>query len=474
MSLINIGAGLSAMGSAVADYAGTAGLAAQKAELEKQTLTLADQLTTTREHVGRVEAAGIATTAATQREGFETGLEAQREAGASALEGLRSTSAEKIAAKQLAEAVRAHMAEEGNAAIIVTTDADGNPAILDKRTQKLVPITGGTQFGSTQPAPGPAAPSPGGGSPSPASPGGTTPPPVAPAPVYKGDYIKSLPDDAQARFAALSPAVQLQLGPILAGRTSPPESGRAQTDPQLKHVLRLAAFVDPEFNEQTWRERNKMATEFADMSQSKLGGMQASAQKILNHTTDALGAGADLNNNSWLGTTGNYLDNGLVRQAPPGAPGNSPAKKAALTNAQGYKQGVGDEFEKLMAGGPGAQAAKQEAQKLMDEDQDISGLIGGASAVAEMMRGQVQPQLDKYNQIMGTKLSMQDWLGKEANAKYLLIQQMASDIKAGKKVDAQEVRKRIDALSSPTGTGSTGSWNDPTVDDLVKRYRTPQ
>ena len=44
MSLINLGGGLSAAGSAISSFAGQAGMAEQKAELEKQQLVLADQL----------------------------------------------------------------------------------------------------------------------------------------------------------------------------------------------------------------------------------------------------------------------------------------------------------------------------------------------------------------------------------------------------------------------------------------------
>lgn len=47
MSLINLGAGLSAMGKSTAAFAGVAGMQAQKAQLEKENLTLADSLKST-------------------------------------------------------------------------------------------------------------------------------------------------------------------------------------------------------------------------------------------------------------------------------------------------------------------------------------------------------------------------------------------------------------------------------------------
>lgn len=66
-SLLN---GLSGLGAGLADYAGRAGLEAQKADLQKQSLVLADQLATTRESTGRREAAGYATAAATAEHDF--------------------------------------------------------------------------------------------------------------------------------------------------------------------------------------------------------------------------------------------------------------------------------------------------------------------------------------------------------------------------------------------------------------------
>lgn len=70
MGLLN---GLSAMGASLAQYAGAAGLEAQKADLAKQSLQLADQLQGARESAGRQEAGAIAATAAGKQQEFEAG-----------------------------------------------------------------------------------------------------------------------------------------------------------------------------------------------------------------------------------------------------------------------------------------------------------------------------------------------------------------------------------------------------------------
>ncbi len=67
VSLMN---GLSAAGAGVASFAGTAGLEAQKADLQQQGIRLADQLQTTRESAGRQEAGAIAATAASKQNDY--------------------------------------------------------------------------------------------------------------------------------------------------------------------------------------------------------------------------------------------------------------------------------------------------------------------------------------------------------------------------------------------------------------------
>lgn len=85
-SLMN---GLSSAGAGLASYAAETGLAAQKADLARQSLVLADQLQGTRESAGRQEAAGIATAAATAEHGFQAGESALTRGAAVDLEQLR-------------------------------------------------------------------------------------------------------------------------------------------------------------------------------------------------------------------------------------------------------------------------------------------------------------------------------------------------------------------------------------------------
>lgn len=89
--------GLSAAGAAVAQFAGTAGLEAQKADLAKQSMILADQLATTRESAGRQEAGDIAATAAEKQQAFQAGQTAITEAGATARNAASNTTSLAVA-----------------------------------------------------------------------------------------------------------------------------------------------------------------------------------------------------------------------------------------------------------------------------------------------------------------------------------------------------------------------------------------
>jgi hypothetical protein len=70
VSLLN---GLSALGASTAQFAGTAGLEAQKAQLQQQSLQLADQLQGARETAGRAQAGDILATAAAKEQTFQGG-----------------------------------------------------------------------------------------------------------------------------------------------------------------------------------------------------------------------------------------------------------------------------------------------------------------------------------------------------------------------------------------------------------------
>lgn len=115
--------GLSALGASTAQFAATAGLEQQKADLAKQSLTLADQLAGARESAGRQETGAIASAAADKLQAFQAGQTQITEAGAtarSAATNQTSLGVANIAAKAN-EDLSAAQAQEAKARASLTT-----------------------------------------------------------------------------------------------------------------------------------------------------------------------------------------------------------------------------------------------------------------------------------------------------------------------------------------------------------------
>ncbi len=278
---------------------------------------------------------------------------------------------------------------------------------------------------------------------------------------YNDEYIQNLPPQSQARFSSLPPEIQAQLGPILSGKTAPPESGRAMTDPILQNVLRSASLVDPNFNEQTWRARNKQIQDLASHDAASAGGQKIAAQTLTEHLFGLADAAADNKNNSWAGTPGNWVDNFAVGAFPPGAIGNSAAKKGNLENFRVHKIGVGEEGTKVQSGSAGTDSSKAEMAGRFSEDADISSNIGAIGGLADMMQQRVQSQVDKHNSIMGTHVTVADWLGPDAMKKYGALQQLSNDMKAGKRVDPAYVKQTLSRAAGGQA-GASGRWDNGT------------
>lgn len=131
MGLMN---GLSQMGAGLAQYAGTAGLESQKADLAKQAMTLADQLAGARESAGRQEAGAIAATAAEKANAFQAG------------EGVLNRQSQQTVAGIGAGATLAstRMQIDANAGLRAAQEADANARtdLTRAQTVKVDAVTG--------------------------------------------------------------------------------------------------------------------------------------------------------------------------------------------------------------------------------------------------------------------------------------------------------------------------------------------
>lgn len=143
MALMNLGAGLSAAGGAIAQQAGTEALQQQKADLEATQATLVNSMEAAREHAGRVETGQI-----------QQGLQTQAEEAQSKIVGQQTASAEKIAggeqstqlkvAQTAANAQLTGIREQIEAAgtSLQFDQNNGQPVVVNIRTGKTAPLLG--------------------------------------------------------------------------------------------------------------------------------------------------------------------------------------------------------------------------------------------------------------------------------------------------------------------------------------------
>lgn len=99
--------GLSAAGTAMGQFFGTAGLEQQKSDLENQRLQIANQLQTEREHTGRVESEQLAEQGAGVQHGFRSQEIGQEQAGAQNLASLQATLAQQTHGVELSQDTKA-------------------------------------------------------------------------------------------------------------------------------------------------------------------------------------------------------------------------------------------------------------------------------------------------------------------------------------------------------------------------------
>lgn len=135
----NVGAGLAAMGESVAKYAGAMGLEAQRAELQRESLTLANELATERESKGRKEQHGYSMETLGKQQEFDKWRVETTEAGANA-RNAASTGASLEAARIGASNVDKQIAATLQAAAKPHIDNEGNVFSINVATGKVEPL----------------------------------------------------------------------------------------------------------------------------------------------------------------------------------------------------------------------------------------------------------------------------------------------------------------------------------------------
>jgi hypothetical protein len=412
-SLMN---GFSALGAGVAQFAGTAGLEQQRAQLANQSAVLADQLATTRESVGRVQAGDIAAAAAEKQQQFQTGLEGQRQ----------TFQAGENAKTQAAEMARTQATEAGaTARTKMTIDAPPETIKLLRALGVQLPGDAPPAATSTSTAPGST-----GGTSSPS----TSAPGVAPdtSAAEKPDLMENplvrkalgfpAAGSAEASRYAISKDVdsdpafryktagqkaaetELRVAVAEGKMTDPgsreamaqgiasyqiaPLSGFSLTKPGGPETMARAIQLNPDYQESRYPEINKGMSAFGTGKQGDLvraNNVGVQHLDVIDQAGEALGNGDVKLLNS--------LKNTFQQQIGVPEP----------TTFDGLKHIVGTEIQKAISGGIGSSDDRDRLMKALDGANSPAQLRAITDGFRSLMVGQLAGLKTQYEEATGFK-----------------------------------------------------------------------
>lgn len=430
MSLLN---GFSALGQGVSQFAGTAGLEAQKADLTRQSLMLADQLATTRESVGRQEAGQIAAGAQERAQTFTAGQSTLADQRLAARESAGRQEAASLAAAAPSPEIKSAQQfaklgpEEKQAYREEMMTKAGLPAWM---------IGGDT----------PSSPT---GTPSTFDTGSAvSPPPPAPSPTEVPGANRN--DQALAKVPGAAASI---VKGMVDGRIAPPSSF-AMSKPYWQGLIAKAAEYDPTFDQTTWAGRVATRKSFA-------AGNDATAVTALNTALGHAGKLADqfteLNNSGGLATPLNAPVNAVE-----GMFGDN-----RQTNVQQTVDALASEARKVFASSGGGNLTElQEWQKNFPINGSPSQQQGALTNFVGLLDSRLQSLAEKYNRGMGRTDDPMNLLQPNARAVYKRLTGAEPEDAVGKQMGAT-------ATPSSTPSATAVAPTNPAAREIGKSYPLP-
>lgn len=430
----DIGNGLSAAGTAVAATAGAYTLEAQKAELEKDKITMADALAGKRESAGRQEQGMINATAAEKAQMFQGGENAKQRASEEkrSSEGNAtqlSVAGMQVGAQKYATDQRTAVEREALTPAEVRTAMWFSKASPDERKafQNQLLIKSGLPAwaagGSADTAPpavtaspgttvtpgGPATPVDGGqgsmddtGAPAPI---GTKPekkadaggPAGLPMPVVSDDKLAQVPQEARGTLKMM-----------LEGRMAPPTSF-AMSRPYWQTLIGLANQIDPTFDETSWAAR--LATR-KDFTSGKSAVAVTAMNTALGHASRLLDKEGALNNFDGIGTPFNAPLNAIQNYF-----GDDRQGRAALV-----RDAMASEARKVFAATGGGGLKELETwEKNFNLNASPAAMKGQVEEFVGLLDSRLGSLSEQYNRGMGVSSQPLQLLTPEARTAYAKI-----------------------------------------------------
>jgi hypothetical protein len=434
--------GLSAMGTGLAQFAGQAGLEAQKSALADQQAILADQLATTRESAGRVQAGQIAATAATQAQGATAANIATEQAGANTrntatIAGTKANTEATIAAENQRQQNLLNQPPDlirtlkflGVDIPGLTPSSGGSAPATGATPSSAAPAANGTSTptGAATPTPGasdttspssaPAGASPQGASSGTAAQSKPNPldnPLVAKAlgwpqagseealrravaadvnndPAFKYQTAGQRAVETELRVnvakgTMTSPATQQANAALIASYQMKPLDGFALTRQGGAETMAMVSKLNPDYQESRYPEINKAMSSFGP---GKQGDIVRSLDVGVQHLGVIDQAAQNLGNTD-IGVV-NTVKNAFQKQfgyAPP-------------TTFDGLKQIVSTEIEKAVAGGIGSAGDRERLQASLSAANSPAQLQAVTDGFRALMAGQLDGLKRQYENDTG-------------------------------------------------------------------------
>jgi hypothetical protein len=185
-----------------------------------------------------------------------------------------------------------------------------------------------------------------------------------------------------------------------------PLAGRSPlSKPAMTQLFEIASSVDPSLDATTFANRQKAATDFGPggTTGKKMQSIGAVVQHLQNYERDY----NKLNNNNILGGAENWVANKIM----PLVPFVGPKYQAAKAGAQiDINAAAGELANAFRSGGGMSRADIEEWKNSFSPNDTPAETKAKLESAADLLVMKMQPQVDSYNQAMGTQKTVKDFL----------------------------------------------------------------
>jgi hypothetical protein len=206
--------------------------------------------------------------------------------------------------------------------------------------------------------------------------------------------------------ATLHPLLKSEVEGALEGKASASALGRGSA---RQVVMMLGHYLDSNFDETSYNQRNQVAKGFAQTTPTSYGGIKLSAQTILNHAGEYLPLIDKIRSGTGLDDAGPDFARSW-QQYFRSHSGNDPEFTNNLARAKQLSEGIAGETSRMQTGGPGSETTRSEYRTKLALDQPTGAIKGTLRSIVDLMDGKLQAAADQYNMAYGTQKTPRDFL----------------------------------------------------------------